>query len=236
MTKARQEQTAQNSFFTVLVIRLRQHFIATDPAVPQKTHTPLASSPQPDQRCLTEVADLYVDSLNRTLEDVGKPAAFVAAYALLGRIRMISTEAVLKAADRVIQDIIEAYNRPPISIQELKKLTDGDAAEGHGLAAEDVGKTETHLLAPEVGLDDGAEGLVERLIVVGVRKGEALVGLNVGRGEGGGGTGRKDRRNRWRIDEERRRSGGPGGDPFFSRFSFSRRQRWQECYADRQAE
>ena len=73
---------------------------------------------------LTEVADLYVDSLNRTLADVGKPAAFVAAYALLGRIRMISTEAVLKAADRVIQDIIEAYNRPPISIQELKKLTD----------------------------------------------------------------------------------------------------------------
>jgi hypothetical protein len=185
---------------------------------------------------LTEVADLYVDSLNRTLEDVGKSAAFVVAYALLGRIRMISTEAVLKAADRVIQDIIEAYNRPPISIQELKKLTDGDAAEGHGLAAEDVGKTETHLVTPEVGLDDRAEGLVERLIVVGVRKGEALVGLNVGRGEGGGGTGRKDRRNRRRIDEERRRSGGPGGDPFFSRFSFSRRQRWQECYADSQAE
>jgi hypothetical protein len=73
---------------------------------------------------LTEVADLYVDSLNRTLEDVGKPAAFVAAYALLSRIGMISTEAVLKAADRVIQDIIEAYNRLPISIKELKKLTD----------------------------------------------------------------------------------------------------------------
>jgi hypothetical protein len=73
---------------------------------------------------LTEVADLYVDSLNRTLDDVGKPAAFVAAYALLGRIRMISSEAVLKSADRVIQDIIEAYNRPPRSIQELKKLTD----------------------------------------------------------------------------------------------------------------
>jgi hypothetical protein len=73
---------------------------------------------------LTEIADLYVDSLNRTLSDVGKPAAFVAAYALLGRIRMISTEAVLKSADRVIEDIIEAYNRPPISIQELKKLTD----------------------------------------------------------------------------------------------------------------
>lgn len=73
---------------------------------------------------LKEVADLYIDSLNRALGDVGKPAAFVAAYALLGRIRMISREAVLKAAERVIQDIIESYNRPPISIQELKKLTD----------------------------------------------------------------------------------------------------------------
>ena len=50
---------------------------------------------------LKEVADLYIDSLNRTLDDVGKPAAFVAAYALLGRIRMISTEAVLEAAERV---------------------------------------------------------------------------------------------------------------------------------------
>ena len=37
---------------------------------------------------------------------------------------MISAEAVLKSADRVIQDIMEAYNRPPISIQELKRLTD----------------------------------------------------------------------------------------------------------------
>jgi hypothetical protein len=105
--------------------------------------------------------------------------------------------------------------------------THGDAAEGHGLAAEDVGKTKPHRVAPEVGLDDGAEGLVERLIVVGVRKGEALVGLNGGRGEGGGRTGRKDRRNRRRIDEEGRRSGGPGGDPLSSPFLCSRKRRWQ---------
>ena len=78
---------------------------------------------------LKEVADLYIDFLNRTIDDVGKPAAFVAAYALLGRIRMISTEAVLKAAERLIQDIIESYNRPPMSIQELKKLTDERAAD-----------------------------------------------------------------------------------------------------------
>jgi hypothetical protein len=37
--------------------------------------------------------------------------------------------AVLQAADRVIQDIIEAYNRPPISIKELKKLTDERSAD-----------------------------------------------------------------------------------------------------------
>jgi hypothetical protein len=37
---------------------------------------------------------------------------------------MISTDAVLQAADRVIQDIMETYNGPPISIKEWKKLTD----------------------------------------------------------------------------------------------------------------
>jgi hypothetical protein len=73
---------------------------------------------------LREVADLYIDSLSRTLVDVGKPAAFVEAYALLGRIRMISTEAVLNAAERVIHDIIDSYNRPPITIEELKRITD----------------------------------------------------------------------------------------------------------------
>jgi hypothetical protein len=44
-------------------------------------------------------------------------------YSLLGRIRMISNEAVLKAAQNVVEDIIESYNRPPMTLQELHKLT-----------------------------------------------------------------------------------------------------------------
>jgi hypothetical protein len=76
-----------------------------------------------------EVADLYIDSLNRTLDNWGKPASFVAAYSLLGRIRMISSEPVLKAAERVIEDIMESYNRPPMSTQELQKLTDQRTAD-----------------------------------------------------------------------------------------------------------
>jgi len=52
-TKARQEQTAQNSFFTILIFRLRQHSVATDPAVTQKTHTPANMLQFPSAAALT---------------------------------------------------------------------------------------------------------------------------------------------------------------------------------------
>jgi hypothetical protein len=40
----------------------------------------------------------------------------------LGRIGLISTEAVLIAAENVDEDIIEAYNRPPMTVQEVHKF------------------------------------------------------------------------------------------------------------------
>jgi hypothetical protein len=43
-------------------------------------------------------------------------------YSLTGRIRLISTEAVLIAAENVDEDVIEAYNRPPMTVQEVHKI------------------------------------------------------------------------------------------------------------------
>ena len=43
-------------------------------------------------------------------------------YSLTGRIRLISTEAVLIAAENVDEDIIEAYNRPPMTVQEVHNI------------------------------------------------------------------------------------------------------------------
>ena len=43
-------------------------------------------------------------------------------YALVGRIRMISSEPVLTAAEKVAQDIVECYKRPPMTFEEFQKL------------------------------------------------------------------------------------------------------------------
>ena len=44
---------------------------------------------------LKEVGNLYFDSVNRTLQDTSQQASLIRMYSLVGRIRMISSEAVL---------------------------------------------------------------------------------------------------------------------------------------------
>ena len=39
-------------------------------------------------------------------------------YSLVGRIRMISSEVVLTSAEKVAEDIFEAYKRPTITFKE----------------------------------------------------------------------------------------------------------------------
>jgi hypothetical protein len=69
---------------------------------------------------LKEVASLYKDSLNRTLNDIPQQASTIVMYSLFGRIRMISSEAVSNAAEKVAEDILEAYRRPPMTFRELQ--------------------------------------------------------------------------------------------------------------------
>jgi hypothetical protein len=71
---------------------------------------------------LKEVTNLYINSLNRTLDDFAQQASVVTMYSLLGRIRMISGDAVLKAAENVAEDVFECFKRPPMTIQEFKEL------------------------------------------------------------------------------------------------------------------
>jgi hypothetical protein len=42
-------------------------------------------------------------------------------YSLVGRIRMISSEAVLTSAEKLAEDIIESYKRPPTTFQEFQQ-------------------------------------------------------------------------------------------------------------------
>jgi hypothetical protein len=70
---------------------------------------------------LQEAGNLYFDSINRTVEDVSQLASLIKMYSLVGRIRMISSEAVLTAAEKVAGDIIESYKRPPTTLQEFQE-------------------------------------------------------------------------------------------------------------------
>ncbi|MET0224043.1 MAG: hypothetical protein ABW346_06665, partial [Terrimicrobium sp.] len=48
--------------------------------------------------------------------------SLITTYSLVGRIRMISSEPVLTAAEKVVEDIIEAYKRPQITFKEWEQL------------------------------------------------------------------------------------------------------------------
>ena len=68
------------------------------------------------------MGNLYFDSIHRTLADAPKQASLITMYSLVGRIRMISSEGVLTSAEKVAQDIVESYKRPPMIFQEFQQL------------------------------------------------------------------------------------------------------------------
>ncbi len=68
---------------------------------------------------INECSKLAIDALNRTLEN---PETLMNAYALMNRIRLTSSDAVVDAADQTIKNIIEQYFQPNLSIEELHKI------------------------------------------------------------------------------------------------------------------
>ncbi len=46
----------------------------------------------------------------------------MAAYALLNRMRLISSGSVVDAADQTLKDIVKQYFEPHVSIEELPKM------------------------------------------------------------------------------------------------------------------
>ena len=75
-------------------------------------------------RFIKEAANLYVDSLDRTLE---KPASLIIMFSLIGRIRLVSSDKVLAAAEKAPESIVDSYNRPPRTFKDLYN----EVREGH---------------------------------------------------------------------------------------------------------
>ena len=68
----------------------------------------------------TEGSRLVLDSLEHNLE---RPETFLEAYSLVNRIRLTSSEPVLRAAEAAIDEIFEKYRSPNVPIEKLRQMS-----------------------------------------------------------------------------------------------------------------
>ena len=68
---------------------------------------------------IQEATNLFVDSLDRILE---KPASLIGMFSLIGRIRLVGSDQVLAAAEKVADSIVDSYSRPPIKFEDAYKV------------------------------------------------------------------------------------------------------------------
>ena len=69
---------------------------------------------------INEAARLFADSLQHQFE---KTESLVNIYAILNRIRLKSSEEVVRAAMTTIDDIIASYGRPNLTAEQLRGFT-----------------------------------------------------------------------------------------------------------------
>ena len=72
---------------------------------------------------ITEAARLLSDAFDHTLD---KPETLVKLYAILGRIRLVSSEAVFNAAEECSSRILDVYATPNRTVDELIRAIRSD--------------------------------------------------------------------------------------------------------------
>ena len=72
---------------------------------------------------IKEATNLYIDSLDKTLEH---PAMLIGMYSLVGRMRLIGGDKVLLAAEKIAETIVDSYNRPPRTFEHVYKVVRED--------------------------------------------------------------------------------------------------------------
>ena len=68
---------------------------------------------------IKEATNLYIDSLDKTLDN---PTSLIGMYSLVGRIRLVSSDKVLAAAEKVADSIVDSYSRPPTTFDDVYKV------------------------------------------------------------------------------------------------------------------
>ena len=75
---------------------------------------------------ISECSKLLVDALTHTLE---KPETLLLAYALLNRIRLCASEAVLLEAERLLRRITDQYFSNNLTLDNVRGIMRSDAAD-----------------------------------------------------------------------------------------------------------
>jgi hypothetical protein len=73
---------------------------------------------------IDEASKLYADAL---VHDVAEVSALVRVYALISRMRVLSSRAVIEKAELVVRTIVDTYFAPNKTFPELRKLMDSHA-------------------------------------------------------------------------------------------------------------
>ena len=69
-------------------------------------------------RFLDEAAKVYADALQNRRDDA---SALIGIYAFINRIRLVSTQPVVEAADAVARIIVDAYQAPNVTMAEMRE-------------------------------------------------------------------------------------------------------------------
>ena len=69
---------------------------------------------------ITECAKLALDALDHSLD---RPETLQQAYTLVNRIRLTSSDAVLAAAEKTIQEILATYRAPNLPIEKFREIS-----------------------------------------------------------------------------------------------------------------
>lgn len=72
---------------------------------------------------ITETSRLAVEAFSNSLE---RPDTFVKLYGIIGRIRLMATAPVLAAAEACIQQIIDIYARPNMTVAQIRLAFERD--------------------------------------------------------------------------------------------------------------
>jgi hypothetical protein len=69
---------------------------------------------------IVECSKLALDAMQHSLDD---PEKFQPAYALVNRIRLVSSDAVLQGAEAALEEIFERYRGPNLPVEKIRELS-----------------------------------------------------------------------------------------------------------------